>query len=83
MISVCTQSTPRAQQTPTNNPSSYTSPDPTLSNMLPIKKRIMHYIYNFDTTNSFWNFALFSKIDDPLAFEEAIKDDVWKQSMVE
>jgi hypothetical protein len=37
-------------------------------------------IYNVDTTNSFSVFALFSQIDDPLTFEEAIKDDVWEQA---
>jgi len=28
-------------------------------------------------------FALFSQIDDPLTLEEAVKDDVWEQSMDE
>ena len=40
-------------------------------------------IYNEDTTNSFSFFALFSQIDDPLTFEEVVKDDVWAQAMDE
>lgn len=28
-------------------------------------------------------FSLFSQIDDPLNFEEAVKDDVWAQAMDE
>lgn len=47
------QSTPRVQQTSTNNPSSSISPDPTLPSLLPRKRRILHNIYNEDTTNSF------------------------------
>jgi hypothetical protein len=77
------QSTPRAQQTPTCSPSSSTSPDPTLASLLPRKTRIMCDIYNEDATNSFSGFVVFSQIDDPLTFEEAVKDDVWAQAMDE
>jgi hypothetical protein len=28
-------------------------------------------------------FSLFSQIDDPLTFEEVVKDDVWAQAMDE
>jgi hypothetical protein len=51
--------------------------------MLPRKTRIMHDIYNVDTTNSFLVFSLFSKIDDPLTFEEVVKYDVWAQAINE
>jgi hypothetical protein len=77
------QSTPRVQQTPTISPRSSTSPDPTLSIMLPRKTRSIHNIYNEDATNSFLVFYLFSKIDDPLTFEGAAKHDVWAQAMDE
>jgi hypothetical protein len=43
----------------------------------------MRDIYNEDTKNSFSFFTLFSQIDDPLTFEEAVKDDVWAQAMDE
>lgn len=33
--------------------------------------------------NLFSIFALFSQINDPLTFEEPIKDDVWEQAMDE
>jgi len=45
--------------------------------MLPRKTRSICDIYNKDTTNSFSIFSLFSQIDDPLTFEEAVKEDVW------
>jgi hypothetical protein len=77
------QSTPRAQQTPTSSLSSSTSPDPTLASLLPRKTRSLRNIYNVDTTNSFSVFSLFSQIDDPLTFEEVVKDDVWAQAMDE
>jgi hypothetical protein len=70
------QSTPRVQETPTRSPSSYTSPDPTLAILLPRKTRILRDIYNEDATNSFSVFSLFSQIDDPLTFEEVVKEDV-------
>jgi hypothetical protein len=47
------QSTPRAQQTSASSPSSSTSPDPNLANMLPRKTRNMCDIYNEDASNSF------------------------------
>jgi hypothetical protein len=78
-----TNSTPRAQQTPTSNPSSSTSQDRTLASLLPRKKIILHDIYNEDTTNSFSIFVLFSQINDPLTFEEVVKEDVWAQAMDE
>jgi hypothetical protein len=77
------QSTPRTQQTPKINPSSYTSLDPTLSILLPKKTRSLCDIYNVYTTNSFSVFSLFSQIDDLLTFEEVFKDDVWEQAMNE
>jgi hypothetical protein len=45
--------------------------------MLPRKTRSIRDIYNKDTTNSFSIFSLFSQIDDPLTFEEVVKEDVW------
>jgi hypothetical protein len=77
------QSTPRANQTLVSSPSSSTSPDPTLASMLLRKTRSMCNIYNVDTSNSFLVFSLFSQIDDPLTFEEYVKDDVWAQAMDE
>jgi hypothetical protein len=77
------QSTPRAQQTPTSSLSTSTSPDPTLASLLPRKTRSLCDIYNEDATNSFSVFSLFSQIDDPLTFEEAVKEDVWAQAMDE
>jgi hypothetical protein len=77
------QYTPRAQQTPTSNLSSSTSPNPTLASLLPRKTRSLRNIYNEDATNSFSVFALFSQIDDELTFEEAVKYDVWTQAMGE
>ena len=66
-------STPRRQQTLS---SSSTSTDP-------VKTRILREIYESSTPNSFSFFALFSQIDDPLTFEEAIEEDVWAQAMDE
>jgi hypothetical protein len=77
------QSTPRAQQTPARSPSSSTSPDPTLASLLTRNTRSLRDIYNEDTTNSFSVFSMFSQIDDPLTFEEVVKDDVWAQAMDE
>jgi hypothetical protein len=77
------QSTPRAQQTRASSLSSSTSPDPTLESLLPRKTRSLHEIYNEDVANSFLVFSLFSQIDDPLTFEEVVKDDVWSQAMNE
>jgi len=77
------KSTLRTQQIPASSPSSSTSPDPTLSSLLPRKTRSLLDIYNEDATNPFSVFALFSQIDDPLTFEEAFKDDVWAQAMDE
>jgi hypothetical protein len=77
------ESTPTVQQTPTSSPSSSTSLDPTLASLLSRKKITLHDIYNEDTTNSFYVFSLFSQIDDPLTFEEVVKDDVWEQAMDE
>ena len=48
-----------------------------------MKTRSLHEIYEFGTPNSFSLFALFSQIDDPLTFEEAIEEDVWEQAMDE
>jgi hypothetical protein len=41
----------------------------------------MRDIYNEDTSNSFSIFSLFSQIDDPLTFEDIVKDDVCAQAM--
>jgi hypothetical protein len=75
--------TPRDQQTLVSSPSSSTYQDPTLANMLPIKTRSLRDIYNEEVENLFLAFAWFSQIDDPLTFEEAVKDDVWTQAMDE
>jgi hypothetical protein len=77
------QSTPRVHQTPASIPSSSTSPDPTLASLLARKIINLHDIYNFDTTSSFYVFSLFSQVDDPLTFEEVVKDYVWAQAMDE
>lgn len=77
------QSIPRVQQTPTSNPSSSTSPDPTLASLLPRKTRSLHNIYNEDATDSFSFFSLFSQIDNPLTFQDVVKEDVWAQAMDE
>jgi hypothetical protein len=49
--------------------------------MFPRKTRILHDIYNVDTTTSFSFFSLFPQIDDLLTFEEVVKDDVWAQAI--
>jgi hypothetical protein len=77
------QSTPRAQKMPARNPSSSTSLDPTLASLLPRKTRSLPNICNEEATNSFSVCFLFSQIDDPLIFEEVVKDDVWAQVMDE
>jgi hypothetical protein len=51
--------------------------------LLPRKTRNLCDIYNVDTTNSFSIFSLFSKIDDPVTFEEVVKDDVRAQDIYE
>jgi hypothetical protein len=56
---VVAQYSPRAKQTPTGCPRSYTSPDPTLSSLLPRKKRSLRDIYNEDHQIHF-HFFLFS-----------------------
>ena len=43
----------------------------------------MHEIYEAGTPNSFSLFALFSQIDDPLTFGEAVEQEVWAQAMEE
>ena len=48
-----------------------------------MKTRSMCEIYEVGTPNSFSLFALFSQIDDPLTFEEAIEEYVWAQAMDE
>ena len=66
-------STPRGQQTPSSNS---TSTDP-------MKTRSLCEIYESGTPNSFSLFALFSEIDDPLKFEEAVEEEVCAQAMDE
>ena len=44
--------------------------------------RSLREIYEASTPNSFSFFALFSQIDDPLTFEEVVKE-VWAQAMDE
>ena len=83
VISISVQSTPRAQQTLVSTPSSSTSPGPTLASLLPIKTRGLRDIYNDDTPNLFSFFSLFSQIDNPLTFEEVVKEEVWAQAMDE
>ena len=77
------QSTPRVQQTPTSSLSNSTSSDPNLASMLQTKKISLHELYTEDTTNLFSFFPLFSQIDDPSTFEEAVKEAVWEQAMDE
>jgi hypothetical protein len=79
----CVQSTPRPQQKPGSSLNSSTYLDPTLASLLLRKTRIMCDIYNEDATNSFLVFSLFSQIDDPLNFQEEVKEDVWAQAMDE
>ena len=69
-------STPRGQHNPLSSSSRSTSIDP-------VKTRSMREIYEAGTPNSFSLFALFSQIDDPLTFEEFVKDEVWEQAMNE
>ena len=63
----------RGQQTPSSNS---TSTDP-------VKTKSLRKIYESGTPNSFSLFALFSQIDDPLTFEEAVEEEVWAQAMDE
>ena len=69
-------STPRGQQTPSSSSSRSTSTDP-------VKTRSLCEIYETGTPNSFSLFALFSQINDPLTFEEAVEHEVWEQAMDE
>ena len=48
-----------------------------------MKTRSLHEIYESGTPNSFSLFALFSQIDDPLTFQEALEEEVWAQAMDE
>ena len=48
-----------------------------------MKTRSLREIYESGTPNSFSLFALFSQIDDPLTFEEAVEEEVWAQAMDE
>ena len=77
MTQVAAQATPistlRRQQTPS---SSLTSTDP-------VKKISINEIYESGTLISLSLFALFSQIDDPLTFEEAVEEEVWAQAMDE
>jgi len=75
------QSTPRPQQTSISSLSSSTSLDPTLTSLLPRNTKISCDIYNEDATKSFSVFSLFSQMDDPLNFQEEVKDEVWPQAM--
>ena len=74
---------PTAQKKPKIIPSSSTSRDPTLASLLPRNTRILCDIYNEDASNSFSVFSLFSQIDDPLTFEEVVKEDVSTQAIYE
>ena len=49
----------------------------------PVKTRSLREIYEAGTPNSFSLFALFSPIYGPLAFEEAVEEEVWVQAMDE
>ena len=79
-IQVTTQVTPasttRVQQTPSSSSRSSTS-------TTPINTTSLCEIYEADTPNSFSLFELFSHIDDPLTFEEALKNKVWVQAIDE
>ena len=41
-----------------------------------MEEKSMQDIYDIDTMNSFSIFALFSQIEDPSSFEEAVNDDI-------
>ena len=69
-------STLRGQHTPSSSSSISASIDP-------VKTRSMHEIYEAGTPNSLSLFALFSQIDDPLAFEEVVDEEAWEQAMDE
>ena len=71
-----TTSMQRGQQTPSSGLTRLTSTDP-------IKTKFVCEIYESSTTNSFSVFALFYQIDDPLTFEEVVKEEVWAQAMDE
>ena len=71
------------QQTPTSSLSNSTSSDPNLASMLQTKKISLRKLYTEDTTNSFSFFPLFSQIDDPSTFEEAVREAVWERAMDE
>ena len=68
--------TPISIQTPSSISSSSTSTDP-------IKKRSLREINETGTPNSFSLSALFSQIDDPLTFEEVVKEEVWARAINE
>ena len=59
----------REQQIPSSSSSRSTSTD--------LVKKIMCEIYEVGTSNSFSIFELFAQIDDPLTFEEVVKEPVW------
>ena len=48
-----------------------------------MKTRSLREIYGAGTPNSFSLFALFSQIDDPLAFEEVVDEEAWEQDIDE
>ena len=49
----------------------------------PMKTRSLHEIYQDVTPSSCSLFALFSQIDDPLTFDEDVKEEAWAQDMDE
>ena len=68
--------TPSGHETPSSSLSRSTSTDS-------MKRRSLREIYGASTPNSFYIFALFSPIYDPLTFEEAVEEEVWAQAMDE
>ena len=48
-----------------------------------MKTRSLREIYEAGAPNSFYLFALFSPIYDPLTFEEYVEEEVWAQDMDE
>ena len=72
-----------AQATPTSTPRGQQTPSSSSTSIDPVKTRSLHKIYESSTQNSFYLFALFSQIDDPLTFEEVVEEDLWAQDMEE
>ena len=71
------------QATPTSTPRGQQTPSSSLTSTDPVKTRSLREIYKVVTPNSFSLFELFSQINDPLTFEEAIEEEVWAPAIGE